>query len=276
LLAALAGRMNVQDRQELGRPRTKNLQAYDDFLYGRQRFFQYATTEENRKARDSFERAIALDPEFALAYAMLGWTHAFDAMNGWAESRQTALERAKESASQAIKLDDSMPVAYFVRGLAYRELGDPMHAQVEAQKAIELDPNYASAHVLLATLLYFNGKARDGLHLIKRAMALNPHHPYNYGFHLGQAYYILGQYDAAIDTFEGVLKSNPAAERVHLWLGAAYAQTGREAEAAWEMDQVRVSDEELSLERIRHAYRFKNPSDLEHLVVGLRKAGLTD
>lgn len=275
-VAALAGRMNVQDRQELGRPRTKNLQAYDDFLFGRQRFFQYASAEENRKAREAFERAIALDSEFALAYAMLGWTYAFDAMNGWAESRQTALERAKELASQAIARDDSMPVAYFVRGLAYRELGDPMHAQVEAQKAIDLDPNYASAHVLLATLLYFNGKAKEGLDLIKRAIALNPHHPYNYNFHLGQAYYILRQYDAAIDAFEGVLKSNPAAERVHLWLAAAYAQTGRDDDAAWEMDQVQASDEELSLERIRHAYPFKSRSDLEHLVVGLRKAGLTD
>ncbi len=273
-VAALAGRMNVQDRQELGRPRTENLQAYDQFLYGRQRFFQYANAEENRKARDAFDRAIALDPKFALAYAMLGWTYAFDAMNGWAEAPEKSLERAKALASQAIALDDSMPVAYFVRGLAYRELRDPVHAQVDAQKAIELDPNYASAHVLLATLLYFNGRPQEGLDLMKRAIALNPKHPYNYGFHLGQAYFILGRYAEAIDAFNRVLESNPAAERVHLWLAAAYAQAGRAADAAWEVVQVRESNPDLSLERIRQMYPFKHLSDLEHLVVGLRKAGL--
>lgn len=275
-VAALAGRMNVQDRQELGRPRTENLQAYDYFLYGRQRFFQYASAEENRKARDSFARAIALDPKFALAYAMLGWTYAFDAMNGWAEPPQESLERARDLASQAIAFDDAMPVAYFVRGLAYRELRDPVHALADAQQAIELDPNYASAHVLLATLLYFNGRPQEGLDLMKRAIALNPKHPYNYSFHLGQAYFILGRYAEAIDAFSRVLESNPAAERVHLWMAAAYAQTGRKDAAAWEIDQARASNADLSLDRIRHAYPFKNPSDLEHLVAGLRKAGLTD
>lgn len=276
VVTALAGRINVADRQELGRPRTKNLQAYDYFLYGRQRFFLYASAEENRKARESFRRAIALDPEFALAYAMLAWTHAFDAMNGWSEFRQAALERARELASKAIALDEAMPVAYFVRGLAYRELGDRVHALVEAERAIEFDPNYAGAHVLLATLLYFNERPQEGMELMQRAIALNPNHPYNYSFHLGQAYYILRRYDEAIEALNQVLASNPAAERAHLWLAAAYAQAGRRDEAQWELDQVLATNPDFSLERIRHAYPFTNPADLEHFLGGLRRGGLSE
>ena len=275
IVAALAGQMNVRDRQELGRPRTENMQAYDYFLYGRQAFFRYASAEGNRKARESFRRAIALDPDFALAYAMLAWTHAFDAMNGWGESRQASLELARDLASKALTLDGQMPVAYFVRGLAFRELGDRAHALVEAEKAIELDPNYAGAHVLLATLLYFNERPNEALQLMKRAIALNPNHPYNYSFHLGQVYYILKRYDEAITALKRVLESNPAAERAHLWLAAAYAQAGRSDDAEWEVEQVYAADPDFSLERIRHVYPFSNPADLEHFLAGLSKAGIS-
>jgi len=275
IVAAIVGQLNVQDRQELSRPRTKNLQAYDHFLYGRQQFFMYANAEKNRKARESFQQAIALDPNLALAQAMLAWTHAFDAMNGWSASREESLERARALAGKAIELDEAMPVAYFVRGLAYRELGDRAHALVEAQKAIEYDPNYAGAHVLLATLQYFNGEAQEALRLLTRAIALNPNHPYNYSFHLGQAHYILGGYDEAIAAFERVLESNPATERAHLWLAAAYAQVGRGDDAEWEMEQVLSADPDVSEERIRDSYPFTDPVDLAHLVDGLRKAGLS-
>ena len=162
IVAALAGRLNIRDRQELSRPRTKNLEAYDHFLIGRQRFFRYANAEENWSARESFERSIALDPGFDLAYAMLAWTHAFDAMNGWTRSREGSLKRALELATEAIELDEAMPVAYFVRGLAYRELGNRVRALVQAEQAIAYDPNYAGAQVLLATLLYFAVDRRKG------------------------------------------------------------------------------------------------------------------
>jgi len=273
IVTALVGRINVRDRQELSRPRTSNLQAYDYFLYGRQRFFRYASAEENRKARESFLRALALDPEFALAQAMLGWTYAFDAMNGWAELRTEALQHALDHATKAIALDEAMPVAYFVRGLVYRELGNRVRALVEAEKAIEWDPNYAGAHVLLATLLYFDGKAAEGLELMKKAIALNPNHPFNYSFHLGQAFYVLGRYREAVEAFNKVLKSNPAAERAHVWLAAAYAQTGQLEDAQWEVDQVLGANPGFSPARLEESLPFRNPEDLERLSEGLRKAG---
>ena len=276
MVVALTGQMNIRDRQELSPPRTPNLQAYDYFLYGRQRFFQYANAEQNRDARESFARAIAIDPEFALAYAMLAWAHAFDAMNGWSESRKDSLEQAKVLAREAIELDHAMPVAYFVRGLAYRELGDPDRALVEAEKAIAFDPNYAGAYVLRATLLYFNGRPEEGLQLIRKAIALHPHHPYNYVFHLGQAYYILHRYGDAIDAFNQVLESNPAAERAHIWLAAAFAQAGLHEDAEWEVDQVLMANPELSAERIQAAYPFTRAVDREHFIAGLLASGIPE
>lgn len=274
IVVALTGQMNVLDRQEFSMPRTQSIQAYEQFLYGRQKFFLYASAEENRKARESFTQAIALDPELAIAFAMLAWTHAFDAMNGWSESRRASLEQAKALALTAIELDEAMPVAYFVRGIAYRELGDRDRALVEAKRAISLDPNYAGALVLQASLLYSTGKHQEGLQLIKRAIALNPHHPYNYSFHLGQAHYLLHQYDDAVEAFNRVLASNPAVERAHLWLAAAYAQAGMKDDAEWEIQQVLAANPKLSMELIRSLYPFMNTSDLEHFLAGLTKAGI--
>jgi len=276
IVTALAARMNVPDRGELARPRTENTKAYDAFLLGRQLFFQFKTKEQNRTARELFAKAIALDPGFAMAYAMLAWTHAFDATNGWSDARETSLRRALELATRAIELDEAMPVAYFVRGICYWELGEPGKALVESDRAIAYDPNYAGAHVLDAMLLYYNGRPEEGLQRIEKAIRLNPHHPYNYRFHLGQAYYILGRYSEAIKTFRAAMESNPTAERCHIWLAAALGQSGDTDEAAAEIDQLLGSNRELTLARIKEAFPFKDPADLEHFLDGLRKAGLSE
>ena len=274
IVSALAVRMSTGERQDLGIPLTDNPLAYDSFLIGRQRFYLYLNKDENRKAREHFQKAIDFDEDFAMAYAMLGWTHAFDVMNGWSDARDRSLLRAHELATKAISLQRSLPVAYFVKGLAYREREEYVKALVEAEKAIEYDPNYANAHVLLATLLYYAGRPEEGLERIQKAMRLNPHHPYNYTFHLGQALYILGRYSEAIEAFNKGIASNPASERLHLWLAAAYAQSGDIDEAEWEAHQVLTLNPEFSLHRMQQAFPFKDSTDREHFLVGLRKAGL--
>ncbi len=276
ILSALAVRISTGERQDFGIPLTDNPLAYDNFLIGRQHFYLYLNKDENLKARQSFQKAIEFDPEFAMAYAMLAWTHAFDVMNGWSDARDLSLLHAQELAAQAISFQPALPMAYFVKGLAHRESEEYVKALVEAEKAIEYDPNYANAHVLLATLLYYAGRPQEGLVRIQKAMRLNPHHPYNYTFHLGQAFYILGRYDEAIDAFEKGIASNPASERLHVWLAAAYAQSGNIDDAEWEADQVLTLNPEFSLQRMQHTFPFKDPADREHFLVGLRKAGLTE
>jgi len=275
IVASLAVRLTDAERRRLAIKDTGSPAAYDAFLRGEERFFRYARTS-NREARALFERAVALDPGFARANAMLGWTHVFDFMNGWSDAPAESLARAEHSATRALELNDSLPVAYFVRGLVHRERAEYVKALVEAQKAIELDSNYANGHVLLATLLYYAGRPEEGLERMRIAVQLNPHHPYNYPFHMGQAYFVLGRYPEAIAAFKQGLASNPASERLRVWLAASYAVTGDIEQAAWEMEQVRLANPQVSLERFRQAFPFKDRSDLERFLNGLRKAGLSD
>ena len=253
---------------------TVNPRAYDNLLLGRYFFYKFQNRAENLKARAYFEEAVRLDPGFATAHAMLAWTYAFAAMNGWTDDRLAALQQAGRIATRAIEIQPVLPLAYYVRGLSYREQHEYVKALVEAQKAIEYDPNYANGYVLLATLLYYAGRPEEGLARIREAMQINPHHPYNYHFHLGQAYFVLHRYTEAIDALNLGLASNPASERMRIWLAAALAQSGDIEAAKWEGEQIMMADADFSLERVSQAFPFKNPADTEHFLAGLRLAGL--
>lgn len=278
----ITGKIVLALTEKIGSPASKgsgrlirNAQAFDNFLLGKKHFYLYHNKEENQKAREFFKTSIKYDPEFSMAYAMLAWTHVFDAMNSWSDDHHQSLLRALELATQAISLDKELPVAYWVRGLSYREMGEYVKALVEAEQAIEYDPNYANAHVLLATLLYYAGRPEEGLVRIKKAMQINPYHPFNYTFHLGQAYFILERYAEAIEAFMKAIDSNPASERIHVWLAAAHAQAGALDEAQWEADQVLMLNPDFSLQRMEKTLPFKEKEDLQRFIEGLRLAGLS-
>jgi adenylate cyclase len=248
--------------------------AYDNLLLGRQHFYKFESAGENLKARASFEEAVRLDSGYATAYAMLAWTYAFEVMNGWADGRDAALQQAEHFATRAIEIQPDLSLAYFVRGLSYREQHEYVKALVEAQKGIEYDPNDAKGHVLLATLLYYAGRPEEGLALIRKAMQLNPHHPYNYHFHPGQALFVLHRYQEAIDALNLGLSSNPTSERMRVWLAATLARSGDIEAARWEVEQIRATDPDFSLQRMAQAFPFNNPDDLEHFLSALKLAGL--
>jgi len=253
---------------------TTNPRAYDNLLLGRHHFYKFESPAENLKARAYFEEAVRLDSQYAMAHAMLAWTYAFEVMNGWSDDRLAALQQAERIASRAIEIQPALPHAYYVRGLSYREQHEYVKALVESQKGLKYDPNDANGHVLLATLLYYAGRPEEGLALIREAMQINPHHPYNYHFHLGQAYFVLHRYQEAIEIFNLRLSSNPASERMRVWLAASLAQSGNIEAAKWEGEQMMAVDPEFSLQRMAHAFPFKNPDEMEHFLSALRLAGL--
>ncbi len=272
IITALEVKLTEGEIKNLERPLTLKPEAYEYFLRGREKFFQLSR-ENNPLARNLFIEATRLDPDFALAYGMQGWTHLFDQMNGWSETPEESLKKALGLANQALEIDPDLPLGYFVRGLAYRNLGNWNSALSSLEKAIAVEPNYANAHVLLSSLLYYAGRPEEGLSRIQHAIRLEPHHPYNYTFHLGQAYFILGRYQEAISTFQKTLEKNSAAERAKVWLAASYAQAGNLDDAEWEAEEVLINNPEFSPERFLLAFPFKNQNDRDNLVDGLHKAG---
>jgi len=273
IVSALKLKLTSRESENIAYKYTSNIAAYEIFLRGRETAFRYSR-QDTARAQTLLAQAIELDPNFGEAYALLGWTYAYSMMNGWGNDRAELQNRALQLADKALSLHDQIPTAYFVKGLVYRDQKKYDLALAEAEKAISIDPNYANGHVLVATLLYYEGRAEQGLERMKMAARLNPHHPHNYPFHMGQAYFVLKRYEEAIEAFEKGLESRPRSERIHIWLAATYAQAGKIDEAKWEAEQIMMLDPEFSYARIQEVFPFKNPDDLQHFLEGLRKAGL--
>ena len=108
------------------------------------------------------------------------------------------------------------------------------------------------------------------------AMRLNPNQPQAYLSVLGGVYFDLRQYEEAANFLKKAIARNPSAQRPRMLLAATYAQLGLMEDAEWQSEELLALDSNFSLKRILEAQPFKNPSHLEPLLDGLRKAGLPE
>jgi len=272
IVTALEVKLTAGEQARVGRVPTDNLEAYDYYLRGIE-YLNRFTHETNAQARQLFEKAVALDPEFAAAYALLSVTYEREWGLQWTEDPQT-LEQAFALAQKTVALDGSLPEAHTVLGNAYWWKKQYEQAFAEGERVITLDPNNASGHANLAKILNFAGKPEEALELVKKAMRLDPHYPYEYLFHLGFAYAATGRIEEAVVAFKRVLTRNPDFLPAHGFLAAIYSGSGREVEARAEVAEVLRISPNFSLNAFRQTAPVKDQEGLERFLDLLRKAGL--
>ncbi|HEV8712260.1 MAG TPA: tetratricopeptide repeat protein, partial [Candidatus Binatia bacterium] len=272
IVTTLKLQLTLREQGILVRKTTDNLEAYDSYLRGLGSYY-HATQEANAQAQQLFEKAIALDPQYAEAYARLSRTLSREWNYQWSQDPQT-LERAFVLAQQAVALDDSLPRAH--EELAYAYLYKRQHEQaiVAAKRAITLAPNEAEGSVRLGLILNFTGRPEEAIGLIEKAVRLNPRYPYDYLAQLGMAYGLAGRYEEAIPTLQSATIRNPNFSSPHMHLAVSYSEVGRDAEARAEVAELRRLNPNFSLEGVRRVMPFKDPADLERYLTALRKAGL--
>jgi adenylate cyclase len=272
IVGALAVKLTEAEQEHVLRKDTDNLEAYDYYLRGREYFFRF-TKETMAQARQMFERAIDLDPEYAAAYVGLGLTYFNEWTWQWSQDPQS-LERAFELAQRAIVLNDSLPMAHILMGKIY--LWEKQHEQAiaELERAIALDPNDADAYVHLANILNFAGRSEEAIGLVKKAMRLNPLYSVRYLWSLGHAYLMTRQYEKAISAVKRALKQNPDFLPPHILLAIIYSELGREEEARDEAAEILRINPNFSLEVWRQRRPYKDQAQLERILNGLHRAGL--
>ncbi len=217
IVTTLKLQLTLQEQGYIVRKHTDNLEAYDAFLRGVEYYFRF-TKEANAQARQLFEKAIALDPQYAEAYAWLGWTYWLEWGLRWSADPQT-LERALALAQQALALDDSLPRAHSLLSIVYAQKQQYDQAIAEGERAIALDPNNADSYAAQAEVLNFAGRPEEALQSVEQAMRLNPRYPPWYLFELGSAYRLTGRYAEAIATLKEVISRNPNFIPAHLQSG---------------------------------------------------------
>ncbi len=254
---------------------TTNLEAYEKYLEGILYLRKY-TKGDNAQARKILGEAIALDSQFAAAYAMLAWTHFWDARFGWTESRVKSMGMAFESAQKSLEIDDTMDFAHSVLSGIYLVKRQHEKAVAAAEHALTLNPNGALEYCTMAGVVGCSGRWEDSIIYGKKSIRLDPFAPPPYFHWLGRAYFMTGQYDEAILTFKKILAITPNYLPAHAFLAASYISLGRETEAAAAAEAVLRINPKFCLESYAKTLPYKNKSDIERYMVALRKAGLPE
>jgi TolB-like protein len=207
-------------------PRTTgNLEAYDDLLRGVEYAISY-TKEGNAKARPLYEKAIALDPKYAAAYALLGWNY-YAGVAMALNADPNGMGQGLKLEQQALTLDDSLSFAHCA--IAIIDSGiEQYDAGVEAQRAIALDPNYALAYWASSSVLNTQVRPIEALVMDEKAMRLDPVNADNYIGDKGQSYMLLGEWKDSIPFLERALARFPNDIYIHAFLANDYSFLGNE------------------------------------------------
>jgi len=219
-----------------------------------------------------FERAIALDPEFAEPHRWL----AISLSSAWlyvSEPMKTNRRRAFESAQKALALDPKDAGTRWVHGMLLAHDRRWADAEAEFAIALKLDPNNADAWAMRSELMVLSGRPGDALADIQKALRLNPHPPGMYYWFLGQAQYLDRQYDRAIHSLRREETYRTPSRRT---LAASLAQLGRLDEARREAEMFMVSYPHFTIHHWTESLPFRDRKALQHFVDGYRKAGLPE
>jgi adenylate cyclase len=252
---------------------TENLKAYEKTLQGLDRAWR-STKQDNAYARQLYEEAIALDPNYLWPHVHLGWTHFWDGRLGWSESPRKSFKKAFELAQKILAVDDSFDLAHSLLAAVYLVSRQYEKALAEAERAVALNPNGAFSYSVLGGVVSCMGRWEDGIVFAKKAIRLNPFPRLLYLTGLGRAYLMTAQYDDAISTFKKALHIDPDSFSPHVYLAACYSLSNRQQEAAAEVEEVLRINPKFSLTSYARTLPYKNKSDIERLISALRMAGL--
>jgi adenylate cyclase len=250
---------------------TSNFDAYLKLLQAA--YYMYRNTElDNARAKQLAEEAIVLDPEYAAAYMLLGYTQLQDMASGWTKDLDKSLELANEFVQKALSLNDSLTNAHTLLGSIYLFKGQNDIAIAELERAVELNPNGADCLFELGWGLRCVGRPEEGIPFIERAIRLNPTSPVIYFDVLGRAYFLMGRYQDAIEAYNKAVNINPDHLDTHTGLAAVYSILGRAEHARAEAAEILRINPKFSTKE--YATRMKHQVDIELEIDGLRQAGL--
>jgi eukaryotic-like serine/threonine-protein kinase len=226
--------LSGEKQQRLGSAGTTNPEAYRLYLEGRQQWYG-RTTEGLKKSIDSFQQAIAADPNYALAYAGLGDTYnVIPSYRAGITSRQATL-LSDAATRKALELDDSLPEAHVARADFLTCTWKWREAEQEYRRAIELDPNSATAHYLYAFSLLVPEKRFDqALEEFHIALALDPLSPIM-NTNLAATLMDAHRFPEALAEFHKTLERDPNFGPAHHKLSELLAATGDYANAVSEL-----------------------------------------
>jgi len=195
IVAALAVSLTSEEKVQQANRSTDSTEAHDAFLQG-WAYYILGTRADLTRAKPFFEEAIRLDSGYARAHAALAAVYWDIFVNDWAGELGIILYEAEEAWKEHLELAMKVPnsLAHTLQSKVLVSQSRYQEAVVEAEKAVALDGNKATAYAGLANALILAGKPAEGADLIRKSMRLDPHHPPGHLITLGQAQFEMDQF----------------------------------------------------------------------------------
>jgi adenylate cyclase len=260
------------------------LAAYDNYLRGNAILKNRGG--ENRgqmvaEARRFYEQAVALDPSYAPAIQGLAYTYVTSWLEPTTYAPLQAEYRQKSTLDRALSLAESAVERDPYSAEAFATLGQILHWQYRRaegiaafEHALELNPNLADGRFTF--MLFQTGRPAEAIAYMKQVMRHEPFYPPIYLHYLGNAYYLTGEYQTALDLLRTSSRKLPGFRPVFAWRAAAAAQVGRQTEAHDAAAELMKIDPGFTISGFLNFIRLGRDEDVARLTAGLRKAGLPE
>lgn len=223
-------RLTSADRKRINKRYTENFEAYQLYLKGRYYWLNTRTEEGIERSIEYFNRAIEVDPSYALAYTGLSDSYVVLGISYIVPSIDI-LPKAKAAAIEALAIDDTLAEAHASLSIIKLFIEwDWTSYERESKRAIGLNPNYATAYYEYAQYLMAMGRFDEAIQEARRARELDPL-ALDINTIVGWSYYFARNYEEAIKQYRKVIEIDPEYSQAHRRLGMALLQQKQNEEA---------------------------------------------
>ncbi len=270
--------LNVQviegEQARVWRKTTRNMEAYDYFLRGREQILRY-TPETLALAQANLETAIRLDPNFALAYTQLGYVPLMSSILGVSDDPERDQRRALALGRKAVELDDSQGYSVVLLGRVYMQVGQLDKALEYGKRAVALEPNGATTLAIYAHMLEAAGRCEEALMYFNKSLRLAPLPEAWIPWVQGLCLRKLGHYEEAIAAQQHAIALAPSFIWWHVFLVDAYVAAGKEEPARTKAREILQIDPSFSVDAFLKLFHwYRDPGILKSYAANLRRAGL--
>lgn len=277
IVGAIEPELGRVERERAKAKHPGNLRAWD--LYQQAMSYTYKRTREDlSEAQRLFAQSISIDPDFARAYAGSEEAYFFQVVGGFVDAPEKAKAEGERVARRAIELDNQDAFNRYALGRALTLRREHKAAIPELEIAIQLNPSFAQAHYALGMALGTSGRPEEVIPHIETAMRLSPRDPYlgQFMLRIAEAHLFMNQFEMAVDWARRSLReSNPVFSRWCILI-SALGHIGRANESHAALESFRQFTPDASIAKVRDYWPIVDTDSMEHLLDGLRKAGLPE
>jgi len=222
IITALQVKLTEGEQARIWSRGTQNTKAWEKALESLEHFRRF-NPDAVILCRKKAEEALAVDPNYPFAVALLAWSHLLEVWSGWSKSPGESMKKAAELGEKTLALDENYEGGHALLGSIYLVQKQWDKAIEKGRRAVELSPSGADANGILGITLYNVGRPKEAISLFEKAIRLNPSSP-NWLYHnLGVSLILAGNHQEAITPLNKVIKKNPNHIPAGFYLIIAYS-----------------------------------------------------